>query len=46
MWWKLASLGGDWDARYGLDPLAQEMTPDQIAEAQRLAHEWMTQHQK
>ncbi len=40
MWCKLASLAGDWDARSLLDPLAQEMTPAQLAEAQRLVREW------
>ena len=28
------------------DRIAKEMTPEQIAEAQRLAREWLAQHQK
>jgi len=28
------------------DKVAQHMTPDQIAEAQRMAREWMAKHQQ
>ena len=43
-WWNLAAAQGDEDARKKRDLVAQEMTPDQIAEAQRLAREWQAQH--
>ena len=40
MWHNLAAAQGDDDAAKARDGLAQQMTPDQIAEAQRLAREW------
>ena len=39
-WWNLAAAQGAENARKNRDMVAQEMTPDQIAEAQRLAREW------
>jgi len=46
MWYKLAVELGQKDAEIERDLLARLMTPEQIAEAQRLAREWMAQHQK
>ena len=40
MWWTLAISQGDETATGGRDRLASEMTPAQIAEAQKLAREW------
>jgi TPR repeat protein len=40
MWTILAASRGLDDARESWDQLAREMTPAQIAEAQRLAREW------
>jgi TPR repeat protein len=40
MWLSLAAAQGDGDAAKLRDSLARFMTPDQIAEAQRLAREW------
>jgi hypothetical protein len=40
MWFTLASAQGSLDAQKGLDSITREMTPDQIAEAQRLVKEW------
>ena len=41
MWWTLAAAQGDEDAQRNRDDLAaRRMTPDQLAEAQRLAREW------
>jgi TPR repeat protein len=40
MWLNLAAAQGDGDAAKLPDSLARFMTPDQIAEAQRLAREW------
>ncbi len=40
MWFNLAAAKGYPFARDRRDYLAQYMTPDQIAEAQRLAREW------
>ena len=37
MWWNLAASTGDDDARKNRDRLAERMTSNQIAEAQRLA---------
>ena len=40
MWWNLAaSQGNEWASRYR-ENLAKPMTPDQIAEARKLAREW------
>jgi len=40
MWVNLAATQGREDARKARDILAFQMTPAQIAEAQRLAREW------
>ena len=40
MWLNLAAAQGDDDAKKARDLLASKMTPEQIAEAQRLAREW------
>jgi hypothetical protein len=40
MWLNLAASKGDDKSREIRDQLAKIMTPDQIAEAQRLAREW------
>ena len=40
MWYNLAAAQGEKLARKWRDILAEKMTPEQIAEAQRLAREW------
>ena len=40
-WFNLAALGGDAEAREFRVQIAGDMTGEQIAEAQRLAREWM-----
>ncbi len=45
LWLNLASIGGDEDARNARDELTGKMTPEQIAEAQRLASEWWETHE-
>ena len=40
MWETLAAAQGNDNASKGLEILEKQMTPDQIAEAQRLAREW------
>ena len=40
MWFNLAAAQGNEDARQNRDGVAKLMTPDQIAEAQRLARQW------
>ena len=40
MWWNLAANQGNELARQNREKLAANMTPAQIAEAQRLAREW------
>lgn len=45
MWSNLSASTGNKDARRNRDILARRMTPDQIAEAQRLAREWMAERQ-
>ena len=41
MWFNLAAVNGDEDAIKNRDILAQDMTPTQLVEAQRLTREWM-----
>lgn len=40
-WFNLAALRGSEDARQYRLEISQEMTPEQIAEAQRRARDWM-----
>jgi hypothetical protein len=40
MWLELAAAAGNPDALRDADALARQMTPSQIAEAQKLAHDW------
>jgi TPR repeat protein len=40
MWFNLAAAQGNEDARQNRDSVAKLMTPDQVAEAQRLARQW------
>ena len=46
MWFNLAAAQGLETAQQGQELVAEEMTPDQIAEAQRMAREWMAKHQQ
>jgi TPR repeat protein len=46
MWFTLSAGQGDETGKQGLDLIASLMTPDQIAEAERLAAEWMEKHQQ
>jgi TPR repeat protein len=43
-WFNLAALHGDGSAGDILDYVTQLMTPDQTAEAARLALEWLKKH--
>ncbi len=43
-WFNLAALQGSRPARDYRSEIAQEMTPEQIAEAQRQAREWLYSH--
>ena len=44
MWWNLSAAQGDETARSNKDIIEQEMTREQIAEAQRLSREWIETH--
>ena len=44
MWWNLAAAQGYEDAQGNKDILEQQMTREQIAEAQRLSREWLEAH--
>ena len=46
MWLSLAAEAGYETAPKIRDQLAKRMTPDQIAEAQRMVREWMAKHQQ
>ena len=44
MWFSLAVLNGNERGIKGIDIVAKEMTPEQIAEAQKLARDWMAKN--
>lgn len=44
MWYNLAAAQGHTDAGQLRDDVAADMTPQQVAEAQRLAQEWLAKH--
>ena len=46
MWYNLAAAQGVENGAKWRDKVADKMTPDQVAEAQRLAREWMKKHSK
>jgi hypothetical protein len=46
MWFILAAAQGHENAQKNEDIAASLFTPDQIAEAQRMAREWMAKHQQ
>jgi len=46
MWYNLSAAKGNYIAREARDSLAEQMTPAQIAEAQRLASEWKPKGEK
>ena len=46
MWLTLAAAQGHENAKQGQNIVAKRMTPDQIAEAQRMAREWMAKYQQ
>jgi len=46
MWFNLAATQGNKKALKARDAYASLMTRDQIAEAQRMAREWMAKHQR
>jgi len=46
MWLNIARKNGIDDGSMDKDELEENMTPDQIAEAQKLAREWMEKHPK
>ena len=45
-WFNLAATGGDSLSTKNRDQCRSEMTPEQVAEGQRLAREWLKAHQK
>lgn len=46
MWFNLAAASGGGKAQVGRDRIAKKMTRTQVAEAQKLAREWMAKHKK
>jgi TPR repeat protein len=46
IWFTIAARQGVELAKRGRDLAANKLTPDQIAEAQRMAREWMAKHQR
>ncbi len=46
LWFSLAAAQGDAVAQQNQDITASQMAPEQIAEAQRMAREWMAKHQR
>jgi TPR repeat protein len=45
-WYNIAGANGDETGTKNRDIVAEEMTPSQITEAQRLVKEWMEKHQQ
>jgi TPR repeat protein len=45
-WFSLSAANGYKEAAKGRDITAQHLTPEQIAEAERLAREWQEKHKK
>ena len=46
MWYNLAAANGHEQARVNREELSKKMTSDQIAEAQKMAREWMEEFEK
>ena len=46
MWYNLAAAKGAENAGKNRDSIAKEMTSEQIAEAQKMAREWMEKHKE
>ncbi len=46
MWISFSAANGNVDGPYYRDKIGERMTPAQIAEAQKLAREWMAKHKK
>lgn len=46
MWYSLSAEQGDEIASESLDLLAEEMTPEQISQAQEMARKWWEEHQQ
>ena len=44
MWFTLSAAQGNETARTNKDAIEQWLTPEQIAEAQRLSQEWIDRH--
>lgn len=44
MWFDMAATSGDKDAQENREIVARLMTPDQIAEAEKLASKWLAKH--
>ncbi len=44
MWYHIAMQLGDENARYELQDVAAELSPEQLAEAQNLAQQWLAEH--
>jgi len=44
MCWNIAGVSGHKDAIYNIGIAEKKMTPTQVAEAQKLAREWMKKH--
>ena len=45
MWYNISAYGGLEEAGEARDIIVNQMTPSQIAEAQKMAREWMRRHQ-
>jgi hypothetical protein len=46
MWWTIAAANGEERSKKSHDLLAKHLTPTQIAEANRLAREWLDKHRE
>lgn len=46
LWFNLSAIDGNSDSQSARDNVAKQMSPDQLAEAQRLAREWLEKQQQ
>ena len=46
MWFNISATNGDKDVEKSRDIVEKKMTPQQIADAQKLSREWLEKHRK
>jgi hypothetical protein len=44
MWYEIARQFGDDEAQIGIDEVAEELSPEQLAQAEIMTQQWLTEH--